>query len=182
MTMESIASRVAHFTKMMGTRTPIVQAPMAGVGTPRLVAASSNAGALGSHAVAFRTADQVVADFKAIRDQTSNPISCNVFAIPTMELSRDDGSMQEFEETTRALKPEYDRLGISMPNASDVKLNESHDDQLWALLDSGVKVQSVSFTMGILSPEWMDRLHAAGILVVGKISRVGFGFKLGLLR
>lgn len=163
----SIASRVSHFKKLMGTSTPIVQAPMAGVTTPRLVAAASNAGALGSHAVPFRTPSQVISDFKAIRTLTPHPISCNVFAMPQMSLSEVDGSLAEFEATTRALVDEYKRLGIAMPDASKIKLNESYDEQLEALLDSGVKVQSVSFTFGLLSSDWVGRLHAANILVIG---------------
>lgn len=42
----------------LNLRYPIIQAPMAGVSTPQLVAAVSNAGALGSIGVGASTAQQ----------------------------------------------------------------------------------------------------------------------------
>ena len=43
------------FSDLLGIRLAIVQAPMAGVNTPELAAAVSNAGALGSFGGAART-------------------------------------------------------------------------------------------------------------------------------
>lgn len=41
-------------------KVPVMLAPMAGVSTPRLVAAASEAGILGFHGSAFRSAAQLV--------------------------------------------------------------------------------------------------------------------------
>ena len=68
-------------TRRLGIRLPIVQAPMAGGWTPpRLVAAVSEAGGLGSLAGAMLTADQLREQLREIRTLTRNPFAVNLFA------------------------------------------------------------------------------------------------------
>ncbi len=58
---------------------PIIQAPMAGVATPALAAAVSNAGALGSIAVGASTSGQAREMMDALRRLTERPFNVNVF-------------------------------------------------------------------------------------------------------
>ena len=46
-----------RLARLLGTRYPLIQAPMAGVNTPELVAAVSNAGGLGSLGAAMLRPD-----------------------------------------------------------------------------------------------------------------------------
>src|SRR5207245_11465780 len=67
--------------KSLGLEHPIVQAPMAGGGdTPRLVAAVSAAGALGSIGAAYLAPQQIAESAQAVRSLTSRPFGINLFA------------------------------------------------------------------------------------------------------
>src|SRR4030081_1339646 len=68
-------------TSRLGLQHAIIQAPMAGGGdTPRLVAAVSEAGALGSIGAAYLTPQQIADSAKAVRALTSRPFGINLFA------------------------------------------------------------------------------------------------------
>ena len=58
---------------------PIVQAPMAGVSTPAMAAAASNAGALGSLGVGATNADGAAKMIRAARDLSKRALHINVF-------------------------------------------------------------------------------------------------------
>jgi nitronate monooxygenase len=61
-------------TKRLELRHPIVQAPMAGGGdTPKLVAAVSEAGALGSIGAAYLNPQQIAETAGTVRSMTSRP-------------------------------------------------------------------------------------------------------------
>jgi len=68
--------------RVFGVRYPLVQAPMSGVTTPELVAAVSNAGALGSLGAAWLAPDELRAAIRAVRALTAAPFLVNVFAWP----------------------------------------------------------------------------------------------------
>ena len=58
---------------------PLIQAPMAGVSTPALAAAVSNAGALGSLGLGAATVAQAEAMIVATRQLTDRPFNVNLF-------------------------------------------------------------------------------------------------------
>ncbi len=58
---------------------PLIQAPMAGVSTPALAAAVSNAGALGSLGLGASTVAQAEAMIVATRQLTDRPFNVNLF-------------------------------------------------------------------------------------------------------
>src|SRR3954454_9971602 len=63
----------------LGILLPIIQAPMAGTSTPRMAAAVTNAGALGSIAVGAVTAEGGREMIGAVRALTSGSFNVNVF-------------------------------------------------------------------------------------------------------
>src|SRR6478609_2093513 len=63
----------------LGVEVPIVQAPMAGVSTPAMAAAVSNAGGLGSIGVGASTAEAARAMIREVRAATDRPFNVNVF-------------------------------------------------------------------------------------------------------
>ncbi|MDH0864470.1 nitronate monooxygenase [Mitsuaria sp. GD03876] len=64
----------------LGTRLPLIQAPMAGVQDARLAIAVSNAGGLGSLPAAMLTPEALQRELKALRDGTDKPFNVNFFA------------------------------------------------------------------------------------------------------
>lgn len=58
---------------------PLIQAPMAGVSTPALAAAVSNAGALGSLGLGASTVAKAEAMIVATRQLTDRPFNVNLF-------------------------------------------------------------------------------------------------------
>lgn len=73
------AQHVQHFLKALGVEKPIIQAPMAGVTTPALAAAVSNAGALGSIGLGAMNAADAREAIAATRALTGKPFNVNVF-------------------------------------------------------------------------------------------------------
>jgi nitronate monooxygenase len=63
----------------LGVRLPIFQAPMAGVSTPEMAAAVSNAGGLGGIAVGATDAAGAAIMIDAVRARTDRPFNVNVF-------------------------------------------------------------------------------------------------------
>ncbi|WP_164658459.1 nitronate monooxygenase family protein [Tropicibacter sp. Alg240-R139] len=69
----------AEFCNRLNLQVPIIQAPMAGVSTPAMAAAVSNAGGLGSLGVGAATVDGARAMIEEARTLTDHPINANVF-------------------------------------------------------------------------------------------------------
>ena len=70
-------------------RIPIIQAPMAGITTPALVAAVSNAGAIGSFGFAYSNAEKIDADLSEARKLTNKPINANFFVFSEQDTPTD---------------------------------------------------------------------------------------------
>src|SRR6185295_7911481 len=67
------------FLRLLKIDLPIIQAPMAGVSTPEMAAAVSNAGALGSIGVGATNAAAARAMIAAFRQLSARSLSVNVF-------------------------------------------------------------------------------------------------------
>lgn len=65
------------FTTALGLRVPLVSAPFS-VATPAMVAAVSNAGALGLYSVTWRTPDAIRARLTDIQERTPHPFGVNL--------------------------------------------------------------------------------------------------------
>ena len=72
--------QVRGLLEKLGIEHPIIQAPMAGgPSTPKLVAAVSNAGALGSLGVGYLTPAQIDSEIRKVKELTKQPFSVNLF-------------------------------------------------------------------------------------------------------
>ena len=71
-----------HLARMLGIRIPVIQAPMAGVSTPEMAAAVSNAGGLGSLGVGNLDAGAAREMVRAVRALSDGPFNVNVFCHP----------------------------------------------------------------------------------------------------
>src|SRR2546422_956014 len=130
-------------TRRLGLAHPIIQAPLAGGrDTPDLVAAVSNAGALGFFGAAYLTPEQIISTAAAVRSRTTRPFGINLCApLPPSE------SSQNPETMLARLAPYFAELGLPAPSLPRSPAS-SFDEQLAAALESGAS--SFSFTFGAL--------------------------------
>jgi nitronate monooxygenase len=148
-------------TKLLRIETPIVQAPMAGTSTPAMAAAVSNAGGLGSVAVATVDADAARRIIREVRAATDRPFNVNVFChAPAV---RDDAVERAWID---ALKPTFAKYGAKPPAAlSEIYGTFLNDDaKLEVLVEERPAV--VSFHFGLPDAGRIRRLKEAGITLL----------------
>ena len=144
--------------KLLGTAHPIIQAPMAGISTPALAAAVSNAGALGSLGVGASSVDQARSAIIQTQSLTDKPINVNVFcnAPPRRNRTIEAAWISHFS-------PFFDKFGAEPPES----LNEIYqtfvvnENAFRMLLE--VRPGFVSFHFGIPSVEKIAAFREAGI-------------------
>jgi nitronate monooxygenase len=149
---------------------PIVQAPMAGISTPAMAAAVANAGALGSIGVGATDAAGARKMIAAVRERSSRSLNVNVFchrpakADPPREAA-----------WIERLRPEFDRFGARPPaSLSEIYRSFVEDDAMLAmLLEERPKV--VSFHFGVPSPDRVQALRQAGIVLLGSATSLAEG-------
>jgi len=144
---------------------PIVQGPMAGgATTPELVAAVSNAGALGSLAGSLLSPEVIRSQVERIRSLTGRPFLLNFFVQKTPTPSED-----EVARGAELLRPVWESLGwTELPRPKS--WCEDFDAQFETLL--ALRPAAASFTFGILDAVQVERMHAAGILAIGTVTTV----------
>lgn len=149
----------------LGLTVPVVQAPMAGGATsPALVAAVSEAGALGSFAAALLEPEAIAAAVAAIRAATARPFAVNLFVLDPPQ----PPSPETLAEAQARLAPWYARYG--MTPAAPARWCPGFEAQFEAVL--ALRPAVASFAFGLLAPERVARLRAAGIRVVGTATSV----------
>jgi nitronate monooxygenase len=154
----------------IGIELPIVQAPMAGVSTPALAAAVSNAGGLGSIGVGAVTAEIAREMIREVQNATRCPFNVNVFCHrPAVS----DGELEA--GWLDRLAPAFRRYGVEPPRQlREIYRSFVEDDAMLAVLvDERPKV--VSFHFGLPSRERMDALHRAGIVLLATATNLEEG-------
>lgn len=136
---------------------PVIQAPMAGVSTPEMAAAVSNAGALGSIAVGATDADGARAMMAATRALTERPFNVNLFAHAP---ARADPAREA--AWLEALGPTFEAFGAAPPTGlREIYRSFVEDDaMLAALLERPPAVVSLHF--GLPGEDRVRALKAAG--------------------
>jgi nitronate monooxygenase len=146
---------------------PIVQAPMAGVSTPEMAAAVSNAGALGSIGVGATNAEGARRMIAAFRERSSRSLNVNVFchAPATPDPARQARWIER-------LRPEFERLGAAPPaTLGEIYRSFVEDDDLLAVLLEE-KPAIVSFHFGAPPRERIEALRGAGVVLLGSATRL----------
>jgi nitronate monooxygenase len=142
----------------LGICYPIVQAPMAGVSTPALAAAASNAGALGSLGIGASTVPQARKMIQDTRALTDKPINVNVFchAPAVRDAAREAAWL-------RHLAPLFAEVGSPPPTEIDeiYRTFLGDDEALQMLIEERPAV--VSFHFGMPSADALAALRKAGI-------------------
>lgn len=151
----------------MNLDSPLVQAPMAGVSTPALAAAVSNAGALGSIAVGATNAAGARKMIDETRALTARPFNVNVFthAAPKVDEAREAAWL-------RALEPLFAEFGATAPGSLNTIYKSFVDDpELLAVL-IGSKPAFVSFHFGLPTADQLSALKNAGIATMATATSV----------
>jgi nitronate monooxygenase len=144
--------------QLLGTRYPIVQAPMAGgFTTPELVAAVSNAGGLGSIGGSMLAPDDLRAAIRAVRTLTDQPFGVNLFA----PLPRPEADPEIATAMNAVLAPLRVELGLPEPQGALSPPPGSVDDQLVVVVEERVPV--FSFTFG--SPSFEAVKETGGVIL-----------------
>ncbi|HEX4403497.1 MAG TPA: nitronate monooxygenase [Polyangia bacterium] len=141
---------------------PIIQAPMAGVSTPEMAAAVSNAGALGSISVGatdVRGAQKMIAAF---RERSRRSLNVNVFCHAP---ARADHAREA--KWLDRLRPEFERLGARPPaELHEIYRSFVEDDAMLELLVAE-RPKVVSFHFGVPAPARVHALRDAGVVLLG---------------
>lgn len=151
----------------LGLTAPIIQAPMAGVSTPRMAADVSNAGALGSIAVGASGPGQALAAIGELRALTGRAFNVNVF---THAPARSDPDREQ--AWLQAMKPLFATFGAEPPERLTAiyrSFNED-DEMLGVLVDQSPAV--VSFHFGLPTFDRVAALRSAGCVLIATATRL----------
>jgi nitronate monooxygenase len=156
--------------EQLGIDLPIIQAPMAGVSTPAMAAAVSNAGALGSMGVGATDAQGARRMITAFRERSGRTLNVNVFC--HQPAKADAGVEAAWLES---LRPHFERFGAKPP----VELKEIYrsflvDDSMLAMLLEE-KPRVVSFHFGLPAADRVRALRDAGITLIASATSAAEG-------
>lgn len=146
---------------------PLIQAPMAGVSTPALAAAVSNAGALGSLGVGAATPEQAGTMIRQAQALTRGPLNVNVFCHAPARRDRalEAAWIARFAEQFR-------QFGSTPPEAlSEIYQTFTGNEAMLAVLLE-TRPAAVSFHFGLPSPDFIRQLQARGIVTLATATSV----------
>lgn len=163
--MASRSSRTLHtlLCDLLQIRHPVIQAPMAGLTTPELVAGVSNAGGLGMLAAERMSTEGLVNAIEAVRERTRGPFGVNFLLAPLDAGNRNLATVQPFlDRFRRELQLPPGRTDLVLPQSQLM-------EHIEIVLDAGVPV--VSFALGDPT-RFVQRVHQAGAKVVAMVTTV----------
>jgi nitronate monooxygenase len=152
-----------RFRAVLGSRLPIVQAPMAGAGGVELAVAAMAGGAVGSLPCALLKPEQVRAQAAEVRARAEGPLNLNFFC-HQMPPAPDEG------EWLALLRPFYDRFGLE-PAAGEGPGRAPFDAAMAEAIEA-VRPEIVSFHFGLPDGSLLDRVRAAGARVIATATTV----------
>ena len=161
---ELIRARTARLTSLLGIEHAIVGGPMAGVNTPELVAAVSNAGGLGSLGCGMMEPQAIEAAIGRIRQLTDRPFAVNLFVTPQPAV--DEAQVLRMQSRLARYRSELGLPRGKLPAAFAPDFAGQFDAVLAA------RAPVFSFTFGALDTVRLEALHAQGAKVIGTASCV----------
>jgi nitronate monooxygenase len=152
---------------LLGIEKPIIQAPMAGVSTPALAAAVSNAGGLGSLGVGAMNAEGARKVIRQTRELTGKPFNINVFC--HQPATADAGRERVWLSW---LAPYFEKYGASVPASLSEIYTSFVEDPAMLEVFLEEKPAVVSFHFGLPSSEIIDELKKAGIRLLASATNL----------
>lgn len=158
------------FIRRLGLATPIIQAPMAGTSTPKLAAAVSNAGGLGS--IALGAVDEVAGRrmIAETRAATSRPFNVNLFVhLPARaDAAREAAWIQR-------LQPSFARFGAEPPATLREIYRSFRENPAMLAMLLEEKPAVVSFHFGLPPRDQVAALKRAGIHLLASVTNLAEG-------
>jgi nitronate monooxygenase len=161
---------MSQLLRRIGIELPIIQAPMAGVSTPEMAAAVSNAGGLGSIGVGSVDAEATRRMIAAIRSRTERPFNVNVFCHrpAVADAAREAAWLAR-------LGPEFAQYWAKPPaRLTEIYQSFLTDDAMLAVLVAE-RPAVVSFHFGLPARERIEALRAAGIVLLATATNLDEG-------
>jgi nitronate monooxygenase len=152
-----------NITEMLGIEHPIIQAPMAGVTTPEFVAASAEAGILGSISAGYLSAEETRKFIREVKSLTGKPIAVNLFVPEKVEPSE-----EQLRRAYEALKPIGNELGMSSWNTPFSK--SDFEGQVQVLIKEDVKI--CTFTFGLPDEKTVQLLKGNDVFLIGTATTI----------
>ncbi|HXD35142.1 MAG TPA: nitronate monooxygenase [Rhodanobacter sp.] len=154
------------FTSRLGIEHPLIQAPMAGSTSPALVAAVSNAGALGSLGAGYLEPQAILGQAAEIRALSDRPYAIGLFVLPD-EFEADMTAVAKAREQLDALMV---REGLDARTSLPVRWAPRFSEQFAALCEARPAV--ASFAFGVVGTAQMRELRRREICVIGTATTV----------
>lgn len=157
----------AEFCNRLNLQVPLIQAPMAGVSTPAMAAAVSNAGGLGSLGVGAATVDAARAMIEEAQGLTDRRINANVFCHRPA-----GGDARKDAEWLSRLRPEFGKFDAKPPET----LSEIYDTFVGngPMTDMLLDVQPgvISFHFGLPGADQIAAFKAQGAFLVASATNL----------
>ncbi|KIL72896.1 NAD(P)H-dependent flavin oxidoreductase [Bacillus badius] len=144
---------------------PVWQAPMAGVSTPELTAAASNAGVLGSIGAGYLSGEKTEEFIRRVKQLTTADFAVNLFVPEEAE-----ASAQQVQAARQLLAPYHKELKAEEEGGSLSFGSSAFHEQLAVVLQERVRV--CSFTFGLPPQRALEQLKERGIITVGTATTV----------
>ncbi|KAB7704786.1 nitronate monooxygenase [Bacillus aerolatus] len=144
---------------------PVWQAPMAGISTPELTAAASNAGVLGNIGAGYLSGEQTEEFVQRVKRLTKAPFGINLFVPEKVQ-----ADLKQVETAHQLLAPYRRELGMEEDESGMPAAPSAFNEQLTIVLQEKVKV--CSFTFGLPPEEVIEQLKANGTVTVGTATTV----------
>jgi nitronate monooxygenase len=151
----------------LGIRTPIIQAPMAGVSTPAMAAAVSNAGALGALGVGATHAEgarQMIRDTRALTDR---PFNVNLFChVPATADPAREARWLDY------LAPQFRQHGAEPPRSIREIYTSFVEDRAMLAMLLEERPAVVSFHFGLPPRAVIAELKHAGMVLLASATHL----------
>lgn len=131
---------------------------MAGVTTPEFVAASAEAGALGSIGAGYLTAEETRDFILNVKRLTAKPFAVNLFVPEVAEL--DEVTLNEAEEALRKFQ-----LELKMQTEENIFSESEFDGQIKVIIEDDVRI--CSFTFGLPNKQTVRLLKENDVYLIG---------------
>jgi nitronate monooxygenase len=155
---------------MIGLDLPIVQGPFGGgLSSVDLVAAVSNAGALGSFGANLVPAGEIGGLVAELRGLTDAPFNVNLW-VPLPDEEEVTPGVDDVEEHLGPLKPYFEALGIPRSAVPSSFVLPSFKEQVAELLDAAPPV--ISFVFGVPPAEVLAAARRKGSITMGTATTV----------
>lgn len=151
-------------TQLLKLKYPIIQAPMLGVTTPKMVAEVGKIGVLGTLPLGDLPPAKCVELIRATKQLTNLPFAVNLFLNPLPE--RTEELKNKYTRTKQYIEnlAKQANLDVHLAAYEEVVYTD-YRDQVDALIAEGCKI--VSFTFGVFDDATIAKMKQQGIILIG---------------